>query len=58
MVEPTGAKRKLAVILGTDAEGYTRLMREAEVTRPSIRSRKASPVHCDAGTSFSTGCLQ
>ncbi len=30
MVEPTGVKRKLAVILAADAEGYTRLMREAE----------------------------
>ncbi len=26
MVEPTGVKRKLAVILAADAEGYTRLM--------------------------------
>ncbi len=30
MVEPTGVKRKLTVILAADAEGYTRLMREAE----------------------------
>ena len=30
MVEPMGVKRKLAVILAADAEGYTRLMREAE----------------------------
>ncbi|MEE8549004.1 MAG: adenylate/guanylate cyclase domain-containing protein, partial [Alphaproteobacteria bacterium] len=30
MVEPTGVKRKLAVILAADVEGYTRLMREAE----------------------------
>ncbi len=30
MVEPTGVKRKLAVIFAADAEGYTRLMREAE----------------------------
>ncbi len=30
MVDPTGVKRKLAVILAADAEGYTRLMREAE----------------------------
>ncbi len=29
-MEPTGVKRKLAVILAADAEGYTRLMREAE----------------------------
>ncbi len=30
MVEPTGVKRKLAVILAADAEGFTRLIREAE----------------------------
>ncbi len=30
MVEPTGVKRKLAVILAADAEGYRRLMHEAE----------------------------
>ena len=30
MVEPTSVKRKLTVILAADAEGYTRLMREAE----------------------------
>ena len=30
MVEPTGVKRKLTVILAADAKGYTRLMREAE----------------------------
>ena len=30
MVEPTGVKRKLAVILAADAEGYTRLMRADE----------------------------
>ncbi len=29
-MEPTGVKRKLAVILAADAEGYTRLMHEAE----------------------------
>ena len=29
-MEPTGVKRKLAVILAADAEGYTRLMLEAE----------------------------
>ncbi len=29
-MEPTGVKRKLAVILAADVEGYTRLMREAE----------------------------
>ena len=29
-MEPTNVKRKLAVILAADAEGYTRLMREAE----------------------------
>ncbi len=26
MVEPTGVKRKLAVILAADVEGYSRLM--------------------------------
>ncbi len=30
MAEPTGVKRKLAVILAADAEGYTWLMQEAE----------------------------
>ena len=30
MVEPTGVKRKLAVILVADADGFTRLMREGE----------------------------
>ena len=30
MAEPTGVKRKLAVILAADAEGYTWLMHEAE----------------------------
>ena len=30
MVHPTIVKRKIAVILAADAEGYTRLMREAE----------------------------
>ena len=29
-MEPAGVKRKLAVILAADAEGFTRLMREAE----------------------------
>ncbi len=29
-MEPTSVKRKLAVILAADAEGYTRLMHEAE----------------------------
>ncbi|MEE8141039.1 MAG: adenylate/guanylate cyclase domain-containing protein, partial [Alphaproteobacteria bacterium] len=36
MVEPADVKRKLAVILAADAEGYTRLMREAE--EPTLRT--------------------
>ncbi len=35
-MEPTGVKRKLAVILAADVEGYTRLMREAE--EPTLKT--------------------
>ncbi len=47
MVEPTGVKRKLAVILAADVEGFTRLMRaDEEVTLKTLnqKSRPASPL--------------
>ncbi len=55
-MEPTGVKRKLAVILAADAEGYTRLMRvDKEATRKTLRAHRDiidGPIVCHEGRSF------